>query len=99
MSAGTPLSFTFYGSDGFTSSNGDLYTDENPSWAVLGTNVATSRGTFAYVLGYNDGAEHNDWDDFVVGVNIAPVPEPQTYALLLAGLGVVGFVARRRQAR
>nr|WP_195793161.1 FxDxF family PEP-CTERM protein [Roseateles sp. DAIF2] len=26
-----------------------------------------------------------------------PVPEPETYALLLAGLGVVGFVARRRK--
>ena len=28
-----------------------------------------------------------------------PVPEPETYALLLAGLGVVGLLARRRQAR
>lgn len=27
------------------------------------------------------------------------VPEPETYAMLLAGLGVMGFVARRRQAR
>lgn len=28
--------------------------------------------------------------------SISQVPEPQTYALLLAGLGVIGFVARRR---
>ena len=28
--------------------------------------------------------------------SITPIPEPQTYALLLAGLGAVGFVARRR---
>ena len=27
------------------------------------------------------------------------VPEPQTYALLLAGMGAVGLVARRRQTR
>lgn len=30
--------------------------------------------------------------------NVAAVPEPQTYALLLAGLGTIGFLARRRKA-
>lgn len=29
--------------------------------------------------------------------NIAPVPEPETYAMLLAGLGLMGAVARRRK--
>lgn len=35
---------------------------------------------------------------FYEGVT-APVPEPETYAMLLAGLGVLGTVARRRQPR
>ena len=30
--------------------------------------------------------------------SVAPVPEPETYALMLAGLGLVGFMARRRKA-
>lgn len=34
---------------------------------------------------------------YSVTLAAAPVPEPSTYALLLAGLGVVGFVARRRR--
>ena len=30
--------------------------------------------------------------------SITPVPEPASYALMLAGFGVIAFVARRRQA-
>lgn len=29
---------------------------------------------------------------------VVPVPEPETYALMLAGLGLVGFASRRRKA-
>ncbi len=29
-------------------------------------------------------------------VEVTPVPEPETYAMLLAGLGLIGFAARRR---
>ena len=32
-------------------------------------------------------------------VGVAPVPEPETYAMLLAGLGLLGFVARRRSKK
>jgi len=30
---------------------------------------------------------------------LAAVPEPETYAMLLAGLGIIGAIARRRRAR
>ncbi|WP_195763443.1 FxDxF family PEP-CTERM protein [Duganella guangzhouensis] len=35
-------------------------------------------------------------DDMVL-TNVGPVPEPGTYAMLLAGLGLVGFAARRKR--
>ncbi len=28
---------------------------------------------------------------------VSPVPEPETYAMLLAGLGLLGFTAKRRK--
>ena len=32
----------------------------------------------------------------LTGTAVAVVPEPETYAMLLAGLGLIGFVVRRR---
>jgi len=32
-------------------------------------------------------------------ISVTAVPEPQTYAMLLAGLGLVGFAARRRKQK
>ncbi len=40
----------------------------------------------------------NNGSVFFSGYSInAPVPEPETYAMLLAGLGLLGFTARRRK--
>jgi hypothetical protein len=35
---------------------------------------------------------------YTITSTLAPVPEPSTYAMLLAGLGAVGFMARRRKS-
>jgi hypothetical protein len=37
--------------------------------------------------------------DIKFNFSITAVPEPETYAMLLAGLGMIGFVARRRKIR
>lgn len=43
-------------------------------------------------------ALNEDYRIRLSGVTVSPVPEPETYAMLLAGLGVMGAVARRRKA-
>jgi PEP-CTERM motif len=55
-------------------------------------------GQYQLVLGFNDGLTVDaDYDDAVIGLNVTAVPEPESYALLLAGIGAVGFISRRRK--
>jgi hypothetical protein len=66
----------------------------DPSASPLGAEAVRNSST-GFVYGANE--------DLDIGVRIqsgvAAIPEPSTYALMLAGLGFVGFVAhRRRQA-
>jgi hypothetical protein len=37
------------------------------------------------------------WIDNATITTVSAVPEPETYAMLLAGLGVLGAAARRKQ--
>ncbi|MEW5770923.1 MAG: alkaline phosphatase PhoX [Pseudomonadota bacterium] len=84
----------------------DGVADAVGKWASLTTTGAESTGLYfdkndpnvAYV-----NVQHPDsGDDMLIRITanaeIAPVPEPETYAMMLSGLGLVGLMARRRKA-
>lgn len=48
---------------------------------------------------YKLNFKSTDATRFSGSINIAAVPEPETYAMLLAGLGLIGFTARRRKTQ
>jgi hypothetical protein len=54
--------------------------------------------TTNWAFAYEDGIDW-DYNDMAVKVEsiTAAIPEPETYALMLAGLGAVGFMSRRRK--
>ncbi|MEO6280963.1 PEP-CTERM sorting domain-containing protein [Roseateles sp.] len=82
------------------------------SFHLLGDDATTAAvtakaGSFlAQALSYSGSAHYsltkltNDGlQDLVVATAITAVPEPESYALFLAGLGVMGLLARRRLPR
>jgi PEP-CTERM motif len=77
---------------GFSVSNGDQSFSQYVQFSALAGNKITS-------LSFNNVPGRDAFESANYSVNVtAPVPEPETYALLLAGLGAVAFVARRRRA-
>jgi len=55
--------------------------------------------TTNWLFAYEDGTDF-DYNDMAVKVeSINAIPEPETYAMMIAGLGAMGFIARRRKSR
>ena len=75
------------------------YTPAPGSNFTILSSTGARTGTFSSLI------KPSGWDVFVnynphdVTLTVVAVPEPETYAMLLAGLGLLGFMARRRNAR
>lgn len=71
-----------------------LTSGESVSWTATFANPVTFEGhQFAlHVQGLTSAEGGSGWY-----TNTSPVPEPETYGLMLSGLGLIGFIARRRK--
>lgn len=61
------------------------------TWQITGdgiTSASFGRPMMVHIQGLADGSS--------IKV-LSPIPEPETYAMFLAGLGLMGFIARRRR--
>ena len=63
---------------------------------VRSSNRSTTAGTVSTVL--STATSGYQWQFDGATVFAAPIPEPETYGMLLAGLALIGTVARRRRA-
>jgi hypothetical protein len=96
----------WFGTGSAVNSNGNSVAISGNGGSVTfsGLGVALNAGsntiTFAYkpfgfLNGTSQGIGDESWQ--VAGATVTAVPEPETYAMLLAGLGVMGAIARRRK--
>jgi len=59
--------------------------------------IFVETGGIQAIGGYNN--DRGERVNIFVQSDVGVVPEPETYALMLAGLGLLGFVARRRKQK
>jgi hypothetical protein len=106
VNAASGLSVNAYGTSGkIANASGDTngaFDTDLFAWTITrSTTIGANNATIAQVnvAGFNPffNLSSNGVLTYTAS-NAAPIPEPETYGMLLAGLGMIGFVARRRKS-
>jgi len=78
------------------------------TWGASAPVISLAPGTTQALVSYRDqlvarvvgtGFASISKTSASIDVAVSPIPEPETYALMLAGIAVVGFISRRRRVR
>lgn len=91
-----PVGQTFYVAAFANPHLGEQQSQESGSFTFSHVNTGTDWANYTAAVRASTLGGYNSLRAEIGGV--APIPEPSTYALMAAGLGAVGFVARRRKA-
>lgn len=86
----------YYNLDGTTFSNNTVHSITNDGRGLI-TFAGPAFSSFSF-----DHAQNPSQNGFVIEritITTSPVPEAETYAMLLAGLGALGLMARRRKSK
>ena len=85
--------FSLFDASGAILGGTQLSTGLTDQWSLSYDNLAA--GT--YYVQVSGSVLSNASGKYYADIALAPVPEPETYGMMLAGLGIVGFMARRRK--
>jgi len=71
--------------------------DDLGFWIMTGLSGLATEGPVVYLLlDDGGGGGDNDHDDMIMRLTVVALPEPGTWTLVLAGLGMFGFIGYRR---
>lgn len=102
-SASTSAQLSGVGAAGSGNQSSSFSASASAPWWT-GPYTETSTSSFSLIFGNTTGGNITGTMALATSVNgsanssVAVVPEPETYAMMLAGLGAIGFMARRRRA-
>lgn len=96
-----------WGSNAVYFSAFDLLASDRTTIIIDGTVNSGPRAAFGILEGFNlmggdyfihIAGAHSDSGGYGGGVSlVSPVPEPEAYGMLLVGLGLIGFIGRRKK--
>lgn len=87
--------FSLFSGTGELLGGTQLSTGSLDSWSLNYDNLSAG----SYYVMVNGSVLSNSAGKYYANIALAPVPEPETYAMMLAGLGLLGFTARRRKQK